>query len=342
MTRRSVINVSGPYGVGKDSVLRGLAAHLGQSAYRLRTVTTRHRSEDADPTYAFCTDAELDRVLGAGRWIVNSQLASGVRYATSLDEAEVVGQTALTGLHSIFAGPDGAGELRRRLGSRLYSIGLLATGGSVDSELEELDRRMEVRGRETEEQLAARRVWQRQKIEYVLQNPTVSTVDGELPVFDVVVVNRSLDDAIRESISLALPDETRSARELPSDAQVYASMRDLPHLGGSYFEEPEKAVALGRVLCDGDFVRFIGEILPPATDETYSYFVASSWSFMQKYCLKGEYPFALFRRPDGRLLCPMLYSRERLMEFLIQIGDGLKFEGYVALQSRDIDGFLSA
>src|SRR5688500_3169488 len=137
-----VINASGPYGVGKDTALRLLVTKLGDKAWRVPTLTTRQSRAGFDPTYRSVSQKELEEVISHGSWLINSQLGARVHYATNLDEIEVQIREGRVAVLSLYAGPDGAGQLRSYFGSRLLSFGLLATGSSEDKEIAELAARL--------------------------------------------------------------------------------------------------------------------------------------------------------------------------------------------------------
>jgi guanylate kinase len=196
-----VINVSGPYGVGKDSIVNEIIRALGDRAWRVPTVTTRPLTAGFDPSYSGVTDEEFDELTGTGEWMVTTQLGGSARYGTSIDGIEDAIEDGRIAVHSIYAGPDGAGRIRERFGRRLYSIGLLATGGSEADEIRELTSRLEGRGRDAPATIERRVPQQREKIAYVKENPVIDTDDGPMRAFDLVVVNKDLETATEEVLA---------------------------------------------------------------------------------------------------------------------------------------------
>jgi guanylate kinase len=194
----AIINFSGPYGVGKDTFVAATLELLGDRAWRVGTLTTRPVSADFDPTYRSVSAEEFDRETASGRWMVNSQIGGSLKYATSIDEIEDAAGRGLVAVHSVYAGPHGAGRLREVFGPELLSIGLRSTTGELDEELAELDRRLLGRGRDSDDVIASRRPHQIEKLEYVLTNPSVDTAEGAMPVFDHTIVNDDLDTALEE------------------------------------------------------------------------------------------------------------------------------------------------
>ena len=197
-----VFNVSGPYAVGKDTTLRELKSIYGTHVYRVRTLTTRPVSPEADPTYEQVSPQELQRRLSSGRWMLNYQLSGLTAYATSIDEIEEVGEAGFICILSVYAGPDGAGKLREVFGLRVLSIGLLPAPGSVAQQLEVLRARLLGRSRDDPAAIEARLQHQEEPLRYVLDNPVITTEDGLRRVFDHVLVNEDLDVTVRRTVQL--------------------------------------------------------------------------------------------------------------------------------------------
>lgn len=191
-----LFNISGPYAVGKDTLLNVVLERFDERVHRVRTLTTRPSSPAADPSYTSVAADELTRLTATGRWIVNEQLGGSVRYATSLDEIEAQARAGKICIHSIFAGSQGAGELRRVFGPGLYSVGVLAAHGGRDQQLDVLRQRLVSRGRDSWEAVDERLRHQAAPIDYVLENPLVETGEGPMPAFDHVLVNDDLNKSI--------------------------------------------------------------------------------------------------------------------------------------------------
>jgi guanylate kinase len=200
--RPILFNISGPYAVGKDTLIDAiLAAHAGR-VHRVSTITTRPASRTADPSYETVSPEELRERTSRGRWLTNHQLAGAVAYGTSIDEIEAMARAGLISVHSIYAGADGAGKLRQVFGRRAYSLGLLATRGDVEAQLAVLRGRLLERGREDPATLEAKLRHQIEPLAYVLANPVVATGDGPLPVFDQVLVNESLPATLQRVLAI--------------------------------------------------------------------------------------------------------------------------------------------
>ena len=198
-SRPILFNISGPYAVGKDTVLNSLLARYPVETHRVRTITTRAVSEDSDPSYESLSQDQFDKRVSNGRWIVNRQLSAQVSYGTSIDEIEAEAQAGRICVHSIFAGPDGAGALRRTFGRALISLGLLATQGDISRQLNVLRDRLLLRGRDDIATVELRLKHQLPPLEYVMQNPSVAVGPIELPVFDYVITNENLPDTVKRA-----------------------------------------------------------------------------------------------------------------------------------------------
>jgi len=196
-----LFNISGPYGVGKDTMLNHILREHGERLHRVGTVTTRPATADADPSYRSVDQEAFDRITGRGRWIVNRQLGGKIAYGTSLDEIEERAAGGTISIHSIFPGPAGAGRLREQFGARLVSVALLPARGDLAQQLSELERRMIARGREGADTIREKLAAQTDQIAFILDNPAVPTPHGALPVFDRIVINERLDVAVAEVVS---------------------------------------------------------------------------------------------------------------------------------------------
>jgi guanylate kinase len=201
-SRPILFNLSGPYAVGKDTLIDAILAAYPGRVHRVSTITTRPASANADPSYESVSAEEFARRTAAGRWIVNHQLGGAVAYGTSIDEIERVASQGRICVHSIYAGPEGAGKLREVFGRRVFSLGLLAAHGSVETQLEVLRRRLLDRGRDDPATIEARLKHQIEALRYVQENPVVPTGDGPLRVFDQVTVNAVLERAVECVLTL--------------------------------------------------------------------------------------------------------------------------------------------
>lgn len=197
-----LFNLSGPYAVGKDSILNKLASTFGKRLYRVQTITTRPVSKTVDPTYTHVNPTEFERRVSDGRWIANYQLSGLTAYGTSIDEIEEAAKAGLICIHSVYAGPQGAGKLREFFGENAISVGLQAGEGSALEQLEILRHRLVGRSRDESSAIEARLKHQLEPLEYVINNPTVVTPDGRMKVFDHIIVNNDLEETAQLAVRL--------------------------------------------------------------------------------------------------------------------------------------------
>ena len=193
--RPFLFSVSGPYGVGKDTLLDALHNRFPEMLHRVRALTTRPVDERVDLWYESVSPEELQHRTSRGRWIVNRQLGGSVTYAISIDEINSAHDSGLICIQSIFAGPDGAGKLREFFGRTLLSIGIVAARASLDVQLAILRERLTRRGRDTAELINIRLRHQHEPILYIEQNPLIESPDGPMRVFDESIVNDNLQVA---------------------------------------------------------------------------------------------------------------------------------------------------
>ena len=198
---KTVFNISGPYAVGKDSILNAVLAAYPEATQRVSTWTTRPVDPELDPSYHRVSFDEMADLATSARWIVNYQLGGMTAYATNLDEIEEIREGGRVAVHSILAGASGAGRLREAFGDELVSVALLPTHGDLDHQLEELRRRIMTRNRDASEELAARIKHQIDPLSYVLGNPTTELDADPRPIFDLIEVNEDLAATTGEILS---------------------------------------------------------------------------------------------------------------------------------------------
>jgi guanylate kinase len=198
MNKPSIFNISGPYGVGKDTMINSILDAHGSRLHRVNTVTTRSANASADPSYRSVTNEEFAQITKQGLWITNEQLGGRFAYATSIDEIEQQITNGKICIHSIFPGENGAAKLRQYFGSRLVSVALLPVEGEEEEQIGELRRRMEIRGREPTERIEEKLSAQCEQIYFILKNVEVQTSQGVLPVFDKTIVNDQLAKGLKE------------------------------------------------------------------------------------------------------------------------------------------------
>jgi guanylate kinase len=202
VSKAGLFNISGPYAVGKDSVLNHLLKVYPDLIHRVRTLTTRPVSVGDDPSYSHVDRADFHRIVAEGDWLYNVQLSGSTAYATDLREIrEAIGR-GLVCVHSIYPGPDGASALRQAFGDQLCSVALLPPGATLDDRLAVLRDRLLARNRDSPQALEQRLRHQVEALKFISDNPTVTVGATAMPAFDEVLVNDDLDETVAEATEL--------------------------------------------------------------------------------------------------------------------------------------------
>jgi guanylate kinase len=187
--------LSGPSGVGKDSVLARLA-EKGLPFRRVLTVTTRPRrpGERDGVDYSFLKDEEYDRLLASGGLLEHAEVY-GLRYG--VPKAPV--RQALARGEDVVVRVDvqGAATLRHLLPKAVLVF-------LAPASLEELEGRL--RRRRTEDEAVVRRRLETARQEMEQQG-----------LFDYVVVNADgrLDEAAERLASIIEAEKRRPGRQAP-------------------------------------------------------------------------------------------------------------------------------
>jgi guanylate kinase len=198
-----LLNFSGPYAVGKDTVINDLLATFPGRLHRVSTLTTRPVDPAADPSYTSVDITEFERLTATGNYLINDQVDGSVKYATDIGEVLQRAVSGVLAIHSIFAGDAGAGALRAALGDQLWSIALVPPGNTVQEELDILSERLARRGRDTASVIESRIAHQRKILDYIASNPQVKTSAGNRLVFDQIVQSGDLEHLKRAMRSVA-------------------------------------------------------------------------------------------------------------------------------------------
>jgi guanylate kinase len=190
-----LIVVSGPSGVGKDSVLARLA-EKGLVFRRVLTVTTRpRRPEERDGVdYRFLTDEEYDRLLASGGLLEHAEVY-GLRYG--VPKAPV--QEALASGEDVVVRVDvqGAATLKRLLPEAVLVF-------LAPASLEELEQRLRRRRTEGAAVLRHRLATARREMD-------------QQGLFDHVVVNADsrLEEAVERLVAIIEAEKRRPGRRAP-------------------------------------------------------------------------------------------------------------------------------
>ena len=180
MSRGLLVVVSGPSGVGKDSVLRRVFQADPRLSYSVSYTTRKARPGERDGVdYWFVTDAEFDRMIAAGE-LLEWEEVHGHRSGTGRPQVE----EALGAGRDIALNIDVKGGVSIR---RLFPDAQLIF--LAPPSMEELARRRESRHTESPAELATR------------------AADAEMEMgysdrYDAIVVNDDVDRAAAEVVDL--------------------------------------------------------------------------------------------------------------------------------------------
>ena len=192
-TAGAVFVISGPSGSGKGTVielLRELYPNAGLSV----SATSRapREGEKEGVNYYYKTDAEFEQFIANGE-VLEYTVYNGHYYGTLKSEAERIMAEGRDLILEIEV--DGAGQIKKLLGSRAATIMLIAPSG------EEQERRLRGRGTEDEETIAARVRRAREEIR-------------EAPKYDYVVVNETdhIKECAEDILAIIKAEHMRSER----------------------------------------------------------------------------------------------------------------------------------
>jgi guanylate kinase len=183
--------ISGPSGVGKTTITRGVERSISGSVFSVSCTTRDKTPADVEGLdYHFITDAEFDRMKAAGEFLETADIY-GRRYGTPRDW--VLGQLERGRLVILEIDVEGAKQVKSKLPDA-YSIFILPPDDQT------LLQRLRDRKREDEEKILRRFAAAQREI-------AEAQVCG---VYDQFITNRVLDESIHTAIDLV-----RNARKSP-------------------------------------------------------------------------------------------------------------------------------
>ncbi len=339
MTRPYVLlNISGPYGVGKDTILNSVLRSHATRVHRVSTVTTRPSTPDADPSYRSVTEHEFEEITSSGHWIITRQLNGRVLYGTSLDEIDEMAARGQVNIHSVYPSDEGAGSLRRAYGNRLFSLGVLPSSGDRDHQLSVLRHRLQTRGRDQPEVVVERLRYQAAAIDYLLQNPVVPTPDGPMHVFDEILVNDEIR-ASEESLRKLWDDRiapTVDDSGLRSDYEIMLSAENRVYVGGDYYNPVSELKSTAQVIAVAESVANVrGLNLTGDGEPTHK--ISLLFRELNRSLGHSQVLFGLYDRGKYEM-APYISDEERLFNFEEQVADGMIGRiAYLAVDADDAD-----
>jgi guanylate kinase len=183
-----LVVISGPGGVGKDTVIERLLARNPKLCYSVSYTTRAKRDYEVDGEhYTFLDVATFERMVGEGRFLEWAKV-NGNLYGTGAGRVEAAQRAGYDVILKIDV--QGADQVRQRRPDGVYMF-------IAPPSMDELIRRREVRGAETPEEIQARQE---------LAEWEMSFADR----YDHIVVNDELERAVTELE--ALIEEERRAR----------------------------------------------------------------------------------------------------------------------------------
>ena len=182
-----VVVLSGPSAVGKSTVVRRLREQLPDLHFSVSATTRAPRPGEVDGVdYHFVTPEEFQQLIDRGELLEWAEIHGGLHRSGTL--AAPVAEAAAAG-HPVLIEVDLAGaEAVKRAMPEVVTVFLAPPSWAA------LEQRLAGRGTETPEQVARR----------------LATARAELAAqgrFDVVVVNRQLESACAELVSLLVASE---------------------------------------------------------------------------------------------------------------------------------------
>jgi guanylate kinase len=182
--------VSGPSGAGKNTAISGLLARVPDLVYSVSHTTRGPRPGERDGVdYHFVSTADFDRMVRAEQF-VEHVVYLGDQYGTSKGE---MAQLATKGLDIVLnIDAPGACTLRR---DGVPGIALVFVFFAPPS-LDQLGERLRARGSESEEAIAERLRVASREIE-------------ALPIFDYLVINDTIENAVRELSAIVEAERLR-------------------------------------------------------------------------------------------------------------------------------------
>lgn len=183
--------ISGPSGVGKTTITRGVERSVSDSVFSVSATTRAKTDADVEGVdYHFVSDEEFERMKQAGEFLETAGVY-GKKYGTP--RAWVVEQLKRGRLVILEIDVQGAVQVKAKMPDAFAIFVLPPTEEALLSRLRE-------RKRESEEQIQNRYAAATKEIAHA----------RESGVYDVFLVNASLDDAIHKAV--AKVNEARASR----------------------------------------------------------------------------------------------------------------------------------
>jgi len=168
MKRGLLIVISGPSGVGKDTLIRRLLELDQNIRYSISGTTRKPRADESDQNYTFLTREQFEGLVHKGAFLEHASY-NGHLYGTFRDRVENIRDSGRDVLLKIDV--QGAEQVRRLVPDGIFIF-------VVAPSEQELERRQEHRGSESPEDLESRRRIAVREMEYVSNYQHVVTNDN--------------------------------------------------------------------------------------------------------------------------------------------------------------------
>jgi guanylate kinase len=169
MRRGLVIVISGPSGVGKDTLIRRLLELDPNVQYSISGTTRQPRPDERpDQNYTFLTREQFENLVRKGAFLEHATY-NGHRYGTFRERVEKIRDSGRDVLLKIDV--QGAEQVRRLVPDGIFIF-------VVAPSERELERRQETRGSESPQDLASRRKIAVREMEYASHYQHVVTNDN--------------------------------------------------------------------------------------------------------------------------------------------------------------------
>ena len=188
--RGLLIVISGPSGVGKDTLLRGLLELDPNLRYSVSFTTRAPRPGEVDGTnYSFVSRDQFEKLIEKGEFLEHATY-DGNLYGTSaarVEEARASGRDIILKIEV-----QGAEQVREKVPDALFIF-------VAPPSTQELVRRQEGRNSESQEDMASRRKIAAKEMTYASH-------------YDHVVVNDDLEQAVAEVLAIIRAERPRRSR----------------------------------------------------------------------------------------------------------------------------------
>lgn len=187
---RTAFIVSGPSGAGKNTAIDRVVKTVPHLAYSVSYTTRSRRPGEVDGVdYHYVSHAAFERRVAEGDFLEHATYL-GDRYGTSRSQIAALFARGDDVILNIDV--EGAKTLRRDTRAGFFAVYVFFTTASLDS----LRARLEERGTETAREIAARLEVAKRELE-------------ALPLFDYLVLNERLEDAVAELRSIVVAARCR-------------------------------------------------------------------------------------------------------------------------------------